>query len=355
MLNSIIREDIEEIAKNIDISKCEGNTFLITGANGLLARYIVETLIYLNDCKLKINCKIVALCRNKNDAIKKFGDYINRPDFKLLIQTVEEDIKYAKSVDYIIHAASQANTKVFYSDPVGTLSANTIGTYNLLKYANEKKVKGFLFFSSGSVYGDASMATEFVKENQYYSIDPLEITSCYSESKKMAENMCFSFHKQFNLPTKIIRIGHTYGPGIDLNDGRVFSDFIKSILNNQDLVIKSDGEAKRAFCYLTDAINAFFLVLFNGKAGEAYNMSNNDCFVSVKELAKILTKKVFKDKGIGIVFNYSEGKYTVNNKGNVSICTNKIYKLGWEPKISIEEGFRRTVRSFQDEINFNDK
>ena len=187
-------------------------------------------------------------------------------------------MKYTESVDYIIHAASQANTKLFYSDPVGTLSANTIGTYNLLKYANEKKVKGFLFFSSGAVYGDTSIATEFIKENQYYQIDPLEITSCYSESKKMAENMCFSFYKQFNLPIKIIRIGHTYGPGINLNDGRVFSDFIKNILDNKDLVIKSDGEAKRAFCYITDAINAFFLVLFNGKSGEAYNMSNNEIF-----------------------------------------------------------------------------
>lgn len=301
MLTSIIREDIEQISKNIDTSKCEGNTFLITGANGLLARYIVETLIYLNDYKLKKRCKIIALCRNNNDAISKFSEYIYRTDFKLLIQTVEEEIKYTESVDYIIHAASQANTKLFYSDPVGTLSANTIGTYNLLKYANEKKVKGFLFFSSGAVYGDTSIATEFIKENQYYQIDPLEITSCYSESKKMAENMCFSFYKQFNLPIKIIRIGHTYGPGINLNDGRVFSDFIKNILDNKDLVIKSDGEAKRAFCYITDAINAFFLVLFNGKSGEAYNMSNNDYFVSIKELAEILTEKVFKDKGIDII------------------------------------------------------
>lgn len=354
MLTSIIREDIEQISKNIDTSKCEGNTFLITGANGLLARYIVETLIYLNDYKLKKRCKIIALCRNKNDAIKKFCDYIDRSDFELLIQTVEEEIKYTESVDYIFHAASQANTKVFYSNPVGTLSANTIGTYNLLKYANEKKVKGFLFFSSGAVYGDANMATEFVKENQYYSIDPLEITSCYSESKKMAENMCFSFYKQFKLPTKIIRIGHTYGPGIDLNDGRVFSDFIKNILDNKDLIIKSDGEAKRAFCYLTDAINAFFLVLFNGEPGEAYNMSNNDCFVSIKELAEILTKKVFKDRGLHVIFNHSKSKNTLNNKVNVSICTDKIYKLGWEPKIRIEDGFERTVLSFQEEIDFNE-
>ena len=118
----------------------------------------------------------------------------------------------------------------------------------------------------------------------------------------ITKNMCFSFYKQFNLPIKIIRIGHTYGPGINLNDGRVFSDFIKNILDNKDLVIKSDGEAKRAFCYITDAINAFFLVLFNGKSGEAYNMSNNDYFVSIKELAEILTEKVFKDKGIDIIF-----------------------------------------------------
>lgn len=348
MLNHIIIEDVAKIAKGIDISKCEGKSFLITGANGLIARYIVETLIYLNNNKLKTKCKIIALCRNEKDAIQKFGSYKDREDFKLLIQTVEDCIEYHEKVDYIIHAASQANTRKFYIDPVGTLSANTIGTYNLLNYAKEKKIQGFLFISSGAIYGTSNETIKFVDENEYYEIDPLRLDSCYAEGKKMAENMCYCFYKQFSTPTKIVRVGHTYGPGINLMDGRVFSDFVKNILNSEDLIINSDGKAMRPFCYLTDLIIGLFLVLFKGKSGEAYNLANNECLVSINELAKILTESAFKERDIKVI-KKTQGNETTNTNGILSVSTDKIYQLGWKPVIGIEEGFKRTVTSFEEE------
>lgn len=348
MINRIIAEDVIKIAQSIDISKCEGKSFLITGANGLIARYIVETLIYINNNKLNKKCKIIALCRNEKDAIKKFCHYKDREDFELLIQTVEDRIKYHENIDYIIHAASQANTKMFYTDPVGTLSANTIGTCNLLNYAKEKNVEGFLFISSGAVYGTSDKTIEFVQENKYYEIDPLRLESCYAEGKKMAENMCYCFYKQFDIPTKIVRIGHTYGPGMNLMDGRVFSDFVKNILDNKNLVINSDGKAIRPFCYLTDAIIGLFLVLFKGKSGEAYNMANNECLLSINELAKVLTEKVFKEKNIKVI-KKTQSNNTTDLKGIISVSTDKIHQLGWKPVIGIEEGFKRTVISFEEE------
>ncbi len=346
-MNKIILDDMIYISANVDIDKCNGMTFLITGANGLLAKYMVDVLIYLNDNCLKEKCTIVALCRNKLDAEYKFKDYILREDFQLLIQNVEEYIKACGELDYVIHAASQANTKQFGVDPVGTLSANTIGTYNLLKLATSKRAKGFLFFSSGAVYGDISEATEFIKETQYFPLDPLDISSCYAEGKRMGENMCFSFYKQYDVPAKIIRIGHTYGPGININDGRVFSDFIKNILENKNLNIKSDGRAKRPFCYISDAIIAFFLVLFKGEPGEAYNMANNNCFISIRQLADILVDKAFKEKNLKVIYGSKKGNdLKSTNKGEISVNIDKICELGWNPKIGVEEGFKRTVMSF---------
>ncbi|NFS65701.1 NAD-dependent epimerase/dehydratase family protein [Clostridium botulinum] len=347
MLNNIILEDIKYIIKNINIKKCEGKSFFITGANGFLARYMVEVLVYLNEYVLNEKCKIIALCRNKADAYIKFKEYINREYFNLIFQRVEDKIEYSDNVDYIIHAASRANTKEFGINPVGVLSANVIGTYRLLEYAKTKDIISFLFFSSGAVYGNANEAKEFIKETQFYSLDPLDIRSCYAESKRMGENMCFSYYKQFNIPTKIIRISHTYGPGINLKDGRVFSDFVNSILNNEDLVIKSDGKAKRPFCYISDAIIAFFLVLFKGKNGEVYNMSNNKCFLSINDLAHILVEKTFLEKDLKVTNNINDTEVRSTDKAQVSVDISKIKDLGWNPKIGIEEGFKRTVESFQ--------
>ncbi|GMQ63302.1 NAD-dependent epimerase/dehydratase family protein [Vallitalea maricola] len=347
-MNDIILEDMEYIIKYIDVEMFKGNTFLITGANGLLGRYMVELLMYINNNILDEDyCKIFALSRNEIDLKKKFSKYIDKKYFEIIIQNVEDDIYIDDKIDYIIHAASQANTKSFKIDPVGTLSANTIGTFNLLNFAKRKKIKSFLFFSSGAVYGDISCATEPVKENQYYSLNPLNTNSCYAEGKKMGENMCYCFYKQFGIPTKIVRIGHTYGPGINLYDGRVFSDFVRNIINDENLIIRSNGKAKRPFCYISDAIVAFNLVLFKGNSGEAYNVVNNNCYVSINELADILVNKIFKEKKLKIISkDMNQATNKSNNLGLTVLDSNKINKLGWIPKISIDEGFKRTVESF---------
>ncbi|MCR8746704.1 NAD-dependent epimerase/dehydratase family protein [Romboutsia lituseburensis] len=347
-MNKIIEEDIKYIINNIPVKEFEGKSVMITGANGFISGYIVETLCYINENILDDKCKIVALCRNELKAKAKFKNYLNKQYFNLLIQDVKETIEYDDKIDYIFHAASIANTREFGINPVGVIGANAIGTYNLLEYANKKDVEGFVFFSSGAIYGNLDSAKDFITENQSFGLDPLDIRNCYSESKRMGENMCYSYHKQFNIPTKIVRIGHTYGPGIDINDGRVFSDFAKSILDNEALIIKSDGTSKRAFCYISDAIIGFFLVLLNGNNGEAYNLTNNDYFISISELAEILVNEVFYNKKLDIIYysDPNEKDLRSKTKGCVSLNIEKIKKLGWNPKISIEEGFRRTIDSF---------
>lgn len=344
-MKNIVLDDMEYVVKNIDYNLCEGKAFLIAGANGFLPSYIVEVLLYLNTNVLKEKCTVVALCRNEKDAKQKFGKYLANDNFILLNQSVEENIKYKGDVDYVIHAASRSSTSEFIKNPVGIISANVIGTYNLLEYSRKRNIEGFLFLSSGAVYGNIDSANEDIKETEYYPLNPLEVKNCYGESKKMAENMCYCFYKQYKTPIKIVRIGHTYGPGISLNDGRVFSDFVKNILNNENLFINSDGKSKRPFCYISDAVIAFFLILLNGKNGEAYNMANNNNIFSIGQLADLLTSKVFKEKHLKVV--YSNNEYLTNfNKGQVSVDTNKLNELGWNPKIDVEEGFRRTVESF---------
>lgn len=350
MLSKITQEDIEYIVNhNLDWGIFANSTILISGASGFLPAYIVETLLYLNEKQNK-NIKIIALVRNKEKALKRFEHHKNRKDLEFLVQDVCEPISISpeEKIDYIIHAASNASPKFYGTDPIGTINANVIGTINLLKLAKEKSSKGFLFFSSGEAYGETKESQIPTKENDYGYIDLTNVRSCYAESKRMGENICVSWHHQYGVPVKIIRPFHTYGPGMDLNDGRVFADFVSDVINNRNIVMKSDGKNTRAFCYLADFTLGMFTVLLKGKNGEAYNVGFNK-ETSIIELANILVN-LFPEKNLKVIKNDSDksNEYLKSTINRTCPDISKIKLLGWEPKIEIRDGFKRTVLSYDE-------
>jgi nucleoside-diphosphate-sugar epimerase len=162
----------------------------------------------------------------------------------------------------------------------------------------------------------------------------------------MGENMCVSWSHQFQIPISIVRPFHTYGPGMDLTDGRVYADFVSDIIHNRDIVMKSDGLAKRAFCYLTDATLGFFKVLLEGKDREAYNIGNPDQEISILNLAEKLVK-LFPEKKLQVVkYETVAAGYLKSNVNRNAPDIAKAKNLGWFPKVSIENGFKRTVENY---------
>ena len=349
MNNPFIEEDLKFIAdSNLPWDKLEGKNILITGANGLVPAYLVETILYLNENHFKNKAKIFALVRNKEKALNRFMCYNDRCDLVFIVQDVTQPININDEIHFIIHAASQASPKYFATDPVGTINANVIGTYNLLEYAKQIKVESFLFFSSGEVYGNVEKNEMRINENMYGFLDPTNVRSCYAEGKRAGEAMCVSYHKQFGIPIKIVRPFHTYGPNMSLDDGRVFADFVSNIVNCQDIKMKSDGSAIRAFCYLADATIAFFTVLLKGENAQAYNVANPSCTISIYNLAKLLVG-LFPERGLKVIMK-DKPSTTVYLKSNISGFIpdiTKIKELGWEPKVSLESGFLQTIRSFE--------
>lgn len=171
----------------------------------------------------------------------------------------------------------------------------------------------------------------------------------------MGENICVSYMHQYDTPVKVVRPAHTYGPGMDLNDGRVFADFVRDIVEDKDIVMKSDGSASRAFCYLSDATIAFFKILLDGKNGEAYNMANPSQEVSILELAEMLVS-LFPEKQLKVVRQARVGDdYLVSPSTHASLVIKKIQSLNWNPTIDIDEGFRRTILSHTDNLIFFNK
>lgn len=345
--NIIIKEDLNVIFKSgLDWQRFNNKTVLITGANGFLPAYMVETLLYLNDNIRSFNVKVIALVRNVERAKKRFNDYLDDKHLLFLNQDVSSNVDIKEDIHFVIHAASQASPKYYGTDPVGTLSANVLGTINLMQLALDKSIESFLYFSSGEVYGKVEEGKMPVSESDYGYVDPTEVRSCYAESKRMGENICVSYHHQYRVPAKIVRPFHTYGPKMMLDDGRVYADFVSDVLNNSNIIMKSDGKAIRTFCYLSDATIGFFTVLLNGVSGQAYNIANPNEEHSIITLAK---------KIVSIYDNIKVEEFPENNNNNYlksvilrnAASIAKVNKLGWNPQINVEVGFKRTIDSYK--------
>ena len=345
-VNSIIAEDLQTIiGAKLPWQNLYGKTILVSGANGFLPAYIVQTLLLLNENNPGDKIKVIGLVRNIEKAKKRFEAYLDNNDFYLLSTDISKPIEVNEKIDFIIHAASQASPKYYGTDPVGTLSANTIGTYHLLNLAVQNAVERFLYFSSSEVYG-AVINADDIDENSYGSLDPTQVRSCYAESKKMGETMCVSFAAQYKVPVSIVRPFHTYGPGLSFDDGRVFADFVANIVKGEDIVMNSDGSAVRSFCYLADATIGFFTVLLKGQNSAAYNVGNPAAAVSIKELAKLLVN-LYPQKKLKAVFKAPDNTgYLQSSFSRLCPVIEKIKSLGWQPVTTLQEGFKRTIDSF---------
>ena len=345
-MNQIVKEDIENIAlcKEIDWMKFSNKRVLVSGASGFLASYLIETLLSLEHI-YGIRVQITALIRSKERYDTRFGHHVNNPNLTMLLQDVCEPISLNHPHHFIIHAASQASPKYYGIDPVGTLKANILGTMNLLELARGNPIESFLYFSSGEVYGETNIFP--IKETDYGLVDPVKIRACYAENKKMGENMCVAWNSQYQIPTKIIRPFHTYGPGVSLEDGRVFADFIKNVIEGEDIVMNSNGEAKRAFCYISDATKAFFIVLLRGKESVPYNIGNPDAELSIKDLAGIICKLSPEKKLKIINKKNSNSKYYLKSliTRNCPDIT-RVSNLQWSPQVNVRDGFKRTIESY---------
>lgn len=347
-MNPVLREDAELICGgNLDLRELKHCSILVTGANGMIASYAVRILLHLNDIYPGINITVTAMCRSMQKATERFHDLLDNPFLVLKRGDLSEPVAVPGHVDYILHAASLASSEHCKLDPTGVIIPNVIGTRNLLDMAREKRSRGFLFLSSGEVCGESDK--KIITENDIGSLDPTELRNCYGESKRMGENMCVAWSHQYGVPAMAVRLEHTYGPTMDLNnDHRVFAEFVADVVNRRDIVLKSDGLAERTFCYAADAMDGFLRVLLKGKAGETYNVGNMGAHSSIKNLAETLVS-LFPEMGLKVIRKErTEGDAHMENKDRQRpmLSTAKIENLGYTCKFSIREGFRRTIMRF---------
>lgn len=340
--SSIVKEDCETIYANInDIERLKNKSVFVTGASGMLASYLTYFLTYLNE-KYHFDIDIYAGIRKQEKAIRAFGDLCEKPYFHIIHDNVIEPVKTEKHFNFIVHAASLASPQYYGSNPVEVITPNVLGTYQLLEYARKYKTEGMLFFSSGAVYGDGDNIP-VTDENSLGHLDYLQYGNMYGESKQCGEMLCKAYSHEYGVHVNSARIYHTYAPTMDIyNDKRVFAEFTKNVVRGEDIVMKSDGTSRRAFCYITDGVEALIKILLSNTSGECYNMGNPNEFITIRQLAETICS--LSDNNCKVVFEQRlDAGYSAATVISQNFSVDKLSKLGWTPKVGVKQGFRRCI------------
>ncbi len=348
-LQAAWNQDIAEVlARPLPWDRLSGTRVLVTGAGGFLGGYLVRTLLALHGAgRVDTPVQVVAMVRDIAAARTRYADLLQHPGFTLMAWDLNRlAVPEIGACHYVLHAASQASPRFYGSDPVGTALPNTVGTTALLQALQRSPVaRGFLFVSSSEVYGSVPREAT-LDEARYGTVDPAQLRACYAESKRMGETLCVAWHHQHGLPTFIVRPFHTYGPGLLANDGRVFADFAFNVVRGENIVMTSDGSARRAFCYAADAVAGFFTVLLCGQPATAYNVANPAAELSVMELAELLVR-LFPEKGLRVERHAPPAgtPYLASAYSRLVPDVGRLAVLGWRPLVDPHSGFRRMIEA----------
>ena len=343
--DKILQEDLDYIAySEIPFEDLKDSSVLVTGATGLIGVSLVRALLCANRVR-NLNLQVIALIRNKEKAKRIYKELLCRRDLTLIIGNVTEKISVPQKIDYIFHCASVTASKVMINYPVETLCTAVDGTKNILRFARESSCKSVVYISSMEMYGSFAEANDNVTEKELGYINPLVVRSNYPESKRLCENMCVAFYSEFDVPVKIARLSQTFGAGILSGENRVFAQFARSAIEGQDIILHTRGLSEGNYCYTRDTIMGLLLILFKGSNAEAYNVANPETHTTIADMAKMVCKE-FGDGRIKVVFDIPESNtfgYAADTK--MKLNSDKLQKLGWKPKIGLEEAYRSMIQS----------
>lgn len=345
----IYKEELQILVKqnmNMPWERLSGKTVMISGATGMIGKCIIDLLMQYNDNRRKdMPVNIIALSRNEDNAQKRLKEHWKKETFRYIPCDVNCEIPECGPVDYIIHAASNTHPLQYSSDSVGTITANVIGTKNLLDYAVSHKTKRFCFLSSVEIYGENRGDTDRFREDYLGYLDCNTLRAGYPESKRAGEALCNAYYQAQHLDFVIPRLSRVYGPTMLPTDSKAIAQFIKKAAAGEDIILKSAGGQLYSYTYVLDAAMGILAVLLEGKCGEAYNISDMESEVTLKQIAEWLAE----DNGIKVRFEIPDAAeqagYSTATKAVLD--TEKISALGWRPETHMRDGLCKTVESLR--------
>lgn len=284
----LVAADVASIADDAALPwhLLSGCRVLVTGGTGLIGSLLVKALLYHAAASGEA-CTVVVLTRRAGYARELFAEYAQLSPHGIL-EVVEGDVNAplpsSCAADYVIHAASVTDSATMVNRPVETIMTTVVGTRHVLECARQTAARGCLFLSSMEVYGHPEH--ELVREGDMSGIRSDCVRSSYPLSKLLSENLCCAYAHEYGVPTRIARLTLTFGPGIPPTDRRVFAQFARAIIKQEDIVLLTEGRTQRDYLYTADAVRALLAILLRGESGGIYNVSNPDSYVSIRELAE---------------------------------------------------------------------
>ena len=307
---------------------------VITGGSGFVGSYLCEKLI--ND-----GHKIIVIDNLLTGSRENINDLLDNENFSFIEHDVQDHIEIEDKVDYVLHFASAASPKAYTEHPVNTLKAGSVGTINTLGLAKKHSAE-YLLASTSEVYGDPLISPQ--NEEYWGNVNPNGERSMYDEAKRFAEAAVATYSRSYGLKTKIVRIFNTYGPRMQLNDGRVVTNFIVQALRNENITIYGDGTQTRSFSYVEDTV-AGIISLMNSTEYDVFNIGNPN-EMTVGQLA---------EKIIKLTDSTSELKYLElpndDPKQRKPDITKAKTKLNWEPKVNLDEGLAKTITWVEEQLS----
>jgi dTDP-glucose 4,6-dehydratase len=308
---------------------------LITGGAGFLGSHLCDLFIGLGHEVICMDNLI------KKENIENITHLMGHERFKFIKYDVTEYLHVEGRLDNILHFASLASPKDYLDYPIQTLKVGSLGTHKTLGLAKEKKAR-FLLASTSEVYGDPKEHPQ--SESYPGNVDPIVPRGVYDEAKRFAEAITMAYHRTHGLQTRIARIFNTYGPRMRLDDGRALPNFMVQALKGEDLTVYGDGTQTRSFCFVDDLIDGIKRLLYSNES-KPVNLGNPEEIAIIdfaKEIIKLTGSKSH------IVFHLLPQN---DPKVRQPDITKAKRVLGWEPKVSRQEGLRRTIKYFQEKLS----
>jgi dTDP-glucose 4,6-dehydratase len=305
-------------------------TVLITGAAGFLGSHLCDRFI-------QEGFRVIGMDNLITGDLHNIEHLFKHPDFEFYHHDVTKYVFVPGELHYILHFASPASPIDYLKIPIQTLKVSSLGTHNILGLARVKKAR-VLVASTSEVYGDPLVHPQ--TESYWGNVNPIGVRGCYDEAKRFMEALVMAYHRTHGLETRIVRIFNTYGPRMRLNDGRVLPTFIAQALRGEDLTMYGDGSQTRSFCYVDDLIEGIYRLLFSDYALPV-NIGNPE-EITIKEFGEeILRLTGSKSKLISLPPMQDDPK---QRKPDISLAKKL---LNWEPKVSRQEGLKKTLQYFQ--------
>lgn len=329
-------EDFEALASRQSslYAQLRNKSVLITGATGLVGTALTEFLVYMNQLE-DGNINITVLSSSLSNINDRFSNFIKDGKITALVQDIRNPIDPSLHFDYIIHAASVANPKLYEEAPVDVIDITLQGTRNVLEYCRNVNTKcRVVYTSSVEVYGETKDISPPITEDKMGYVDPFMVRSSYTESKRAAETLCKAYFSQYNVDCSVARLSKTYGPSNSKTDNRIMAYILESILGGKDIVLNSDGTRVFSFCYVTDAVSAILTIMLAGTAGEVYNVSDKDSVASLKEIAQVSAEIA------NVSLHLQPSNIAAISKDTV-VDSSKLEEIGWQPLTNIHSGLKK--------------